>query len=744
MKHSLGKRCRRISPYLPAIIVALFCLQPILDILSYWQDALHLPFSMSFVPRTLLLLAMCAGGFALSERKRYYWIIGSILVAFYGIHVVVLYQNGIISIVEDASAYIRVMQLPVTTLFLITCLRCNGKCYQGIIRGVVASLAILAVSFAVSTATGTDPMTYPYEKVGVRGYSFWPNAQSAILSLSAPLCMGWILKLRGGRSWKDTLLCSAVMGLSMFLLYIHGTRLAFGCMLMAALGMAIMIFVTHEVPRRYALILLAFMAIGTFAFTYSPTTENHQKIGAIQERKKSISETLLDLGEAQLENGQTFALDDSPIARPTGLSAFTLPNPPQAAGFADTNASDWNARHLAYCQTLGIISALDNTNRFYPNAHLSKGEFCVIVTRVYEMYHGVQAYPDYIGSDSYDVYVKRALEYGLLRQQPDNIDTPINRGRAAEALYELFGGQELDQLCQPVSFEDVPSTHSAYKAVSALQQAGILVSSQDRLDRSLATLRELGVTLFDTESDLFNQDLLEADNLFRPSDKISRGDFCAMLAALINPDFRKCDEGFTRPQVTTAPVDLSLLTDQQKEEIRLYPLYYHYCQDLVKRFGIRKVLDCYGSTTDTKTLLQERQWKLNYGYMLMDESTPASRLFGLELSRMFFEGESYDVENDFHGIYLLYGWVGLALMLLFIGFFLFLIVKALVTNFKRYFTLEAGAVGISLIACLAHAYFTCGVLRRANALFYLAAILACVYYLVVLKSYPDQTNHDLH
>ena len=41
--------------------------------------------------------------------------------------------------------------------------------------------------------------------------------------------------------------------------------------------------------------------------------------------------------------------------------------------------------------------------------------------------------------------------------------------------------------------------------------------------------------------------------------------------------------------------------------------------------------------------------------LLMDEEPFTSRLFGLERDKMVYKGEMYDVENDFHGIYFLYG-----------------------------------------------------------------------------------------
>ena len=94
---------------------------------------------------------------------------------------------------------------------------------------------------------------------------------------------------------------------------------------------------------------------------------------------------------------------------------------------------------------------------------------------------------------------------------------------------------------------------------------------------------------------------------------------------------------------------------------------------------------------------------------------------------MSHDGITYDVENDFHGVFYLCGMAGLVLMVLFLAWFLLRILLALIRDFRGTFTLEAAGCGIALCCALAHAYFTAGVLRRPNVTFYLAALLAIVY-----------------
>ena len=138
----------------------------------------------------------------------------------------------------------------------------------------------------------------------------------------------------------------------------------------------------------------------------------------------------------------------------------------------------------------------------------------------------------------------------------------------------------------------------------------------------------------------------------------------------------------------------------------------------------------YNYTADTFRFSDAREKKIMFANKLMEESPVSAHFFGVEYSRFTRNGVIYDVENDLHGIYFLYGFVGLGLYLLFVVYFFGLIVWALWKNAKKYFTIEAGATGIALILCLLHVFFTAGVLRRPNASVYLSLIFALIYYFV--------------
>ncbi len=176
---------------------------------------------------------------------------------------------------------------------------------------------------------------------------------------------------------------------------------------------------------------------------------------------------------------------------------------------------------------------------------------------------------------------------------------------------------------------------------------------------------------------------------------------------------------------------------------RLTPVYEWCAPNVVDRFGAETVIRKYNFTSSVKDITAARQQKIYFCEMLQDELPFTAKLFGMELGDMTHKGVTYDVENDFYGIYFLYGIVGLVLLCCFIGYFLVLIVQALVQDFKTCFTPMAGAIGISLVTLLVFSYFTAGVLRRPNASFYLSAVLALVYYLTKLKTYPNKEETHL-
>ena len=122
----------------------------------------------------------------------------------------------------------------------------------------------------------------------------------------------------------------------------------------------------------------------------------------------------------------------------------------------------------------------------------------------------------------------------------------------------------------------------------------------------------------------------------------------------------------------------------------------------------------------------------------MEDLPVSARIFGVERQRMYVGNDCFDPENDFHGIFYLYGYAGLAMLLAFLLYFVWRIVRCLRLDFKRFFTVEAAAYGMVFCLLLVNSFFTAGVLRRPNASFYLSLVLAMVYTLSDTKKEEDK------
>lgn len=219
---------------------------------------------------------------------------------------------------------------------------------------------------------------------------------------------------------------------------------------------------------------------------------------------------------------------------------------------------------------------------------------------------------------------------------------------------------------------------------------------------------------------------------------------CALCAATIkiSPMYlnqHQYEQAMAGKQVD-AETMLNSQDDQDPDERKrgLQFVYHFYNPRMCMRFGTERLMQAYQNTDIVSEITATRYQKIVFCKMLMQEHPAVSRLFGMELSRMQFHDYIYDVENDFHGIYFLLGIAGLVCLIVFLAYFVFLIIKALVSDFRKYFTLEAGTFGIGFCLTLLNAYETSGMLRRPNASFYLSVLLAVIYYLVRLHVYPPK------
>ena len=455
------------------VVLALIVVQPVLDVTSYWLNFGGIENTVTLILRLGLLMLTVLLGFALSRQRRAYYITAAVLLLLTLGHVIACRQAGYAQPVRDLTNLVRIYLLPLTALSFCTLLRRFPDLRKGIPMAFTLCLGIILVVEVLATITGTDPHSYANKSIGVLGWFYYANSQSAILCMLAPVAIVYVYRRF---SSPIPFLITAIAALGM--LFLLATRLALlGCILTAlCLGLCLLLWK----KRLQGLLLLALTVVFALLIPLSPMAKNQQAV----------------------------------------------------------------------------------------------------------------------------------RENAVLKQE--DIDQMVSRD-------EFFS-----------------------------QRTNSIRSS-----------------MFSTST---RQDASDSD--------------------------------------------------------RLRTAYKTYLPGLVERFGLERTAQAYNYSQSASDICDVRRAKLTYSRLLLEDSPASAKLFGMELSRWDSSSGSYDVENDFHGIFYLCGGVGLVLLLGYFGYFVLLVFRAFWRKKFALLTPDFVALLVALVTCAAHIYATSGVLRRPNASFYLAVCLA--------------------
>ena len=182
----------------------------------------------------------------------------------------------------------------------------------------------------------------------------------------------------------------------------------------------------------------------------------------------------------------------------------------------------------------------------------------------------------------------------------------------------------------------------------------------------------------------------------------------------------------------------------KKREIR--DLYDRCLGPMVQEYGFDRVFEKYDHSIVVSELTAARQMKRYFAEMAFEDSSTLEKLFGYEYITLIVDYEItdaegnvrysqhvFDLENDFPSVFYFSGYIGFAIYMLFLAYFVGLILVSLITRFKKTMTLENGAIAITFALMLGASQFSGNVLRRPNVSIYMSAILAYIYYQTVIK-----------
>ena len=176
-----------LARHLPTFVIVLMAIQPLMDILSFWTDRLGMSNTITLLLRFAVFAVVCLLGFFTSARKKVYGIaVAACAVLLIG-HCISCFIVGYQRIVYDLTNFVRVVQMPLFVLCFISFLRANDKCGRAFETGLLLDFWIITASVIVSVLTHTSSATYQSTNVGILGWYSFGNAQSAIMSILAPI-----------------------------------------------------------------------------------------------------------------------------------------------------------------------------------------------------------------------------------------------------------------------------------------------------------------------------------------------------------------------------------------------------------------------------------------------------------------------------------------------------------------------------------------------------------------------------
>lgn len=226
-----------LAAHTAEFMLALLMAQPVLDAFTYLAKTAGATV-ISGAVRTVLLMAVSLYGFAITEKRRIYYVFYGVIGGFWALHMLNCLRLGYAEPFRDGGEYLKLMQFPLWTLSFLTFFRQGKHLDLRAERAVAMNFAIVLGIIALSYATGTQAYTYDIPargvKVGLLGWFDVANSQSAIVCILVLALLLWAYQT--GRLAVFSGACVLGFGL----LYFTGTRLTYYSAFLIALGFGVL------------------------------------------------------------------------------------------------------------------------------------------------------------------------------------------------------------------------------------------------------------------------------------------------------------------------------------------------------------------------------------------------------------------------------------------------------------------------------------------------------------------------
>lgn len=334
------------------ILSILIMIQPILDICSYFAVEAGIT-TVTTMLRFAIFGAVMLYAFALSNRKKVYFIFAGIVGLYWIIHVLICARDGY-SFVSDTNNLLRTLHMPALTIAFITLFKHANRYPENIGKCFSINYVIIAASIILSFIVNKPVYTYDrwidgiWAPVGIKGWFYTGNSQSCIIAVMS------LLALYDAYRKKNNLYFVGVMALSFVMLFFFGTRVTYISIFLVALSFLVLILWNREKRIVVPIALVLAIAVAIVGYPYSP---NH-------EIRSSVNNSQMAWEEFIEENTPTQPTISEDPTQP--ITNTEKPEPPQNQTILGSNIEVLSARFghdkvlALYGNDVSALELMDN------------------------------------------------------------------------------------------------------------------------------------------------------------------------------------------------------------------------------------------------------------------------------------------------------------------------------------------------------------------------------------------------
>ncbi len=264
MEKTIENKEHRQLQFVNWFLLFLFAMQPIMDVASYWLTELGHGTAMMLVLRTFLFFATALIGFLVSRKKKMYFILAGILGVFWVVHYLNCIRIGYPDLMVDLNNYFRLIQPIVFTLAFLSIFRFYGTEKPPIKKAFLINYGLILFVVILSVITGTDPHTYTNTGVGIKGWFYTGNAQSAVLAMIIPIVL--YFAYQSGK--KLLFLCAGVVCYAH--LFLTGTKITYFSIFVFTGGFLLALIFAKSKQWFYYVIPVVLAALCIVFYPFSP------------------------------------------------------------------------------------------------------------------------------------------------------------------------------------------------------------------------------------------------------------------------------------------------------------------------------------------------------------------------------------------------------------------------------------------------------------------------------------------